>query len=108
MEFYVHDQLEEEEIIKPESPCMMKLINKQRLTKVMPNIWSTMNTIQLRVIIKEMPINGQVQLISAFNPAFWKTQPKTQKILVNEDDKVFDFRSTNEVWVVTSCKGVCR
>mgnify|MGYP007082949814 CR=1 FL=1 len=56
---------------------MLKLINEQRENTSKPNIWSTMNTVQLQVTLDLIPAGGEVHLIDSFNPAFWKTQPKT-------------------------------
>ena len=83
---------------------MIKLINEQRQNKTMPNIWSEMRTKQIQVIIEELPANGEVTLISAFDPSFWKTQYKTQKITVTEEKRHHKFHSTNEVWIVTRCR----
>ena len=106
MDFYVTDIEKEKTIEEPTSPCMMKLINEQRKDPVKPNLWSSMNTIQLKIFIDEIPENGEILLFSSFNPSFWKTQPKLQQLIVSEPGEKM-FKSTNEIWIITRCKGTC-
>ena len=89
----------------PESPCMIKLINSQREVNDKPNIWSTMNTVKIQVKVEEIPKNGEVRLISSFDPSFWMNQPKTIYEIVETEGTEMQFKSTNEVWVITRCKG---
>ena len=61
-----------------------------------------MLTVKLEITIKEMPANGEVHIISSFNPNFWKTQPKTIKKIVTQNS-YYQFQSTNEIWIITRC-----
>lgn len=61
---------------------------------------------QMTITIDEMPENGEVMLISSFNPSFWKTQGKDMEhvsVTAANEPQTFSFKSTNEIWVVTRC-----
>ena len=67
-----------------------------------------MNTIRLNVNVEKVPPNGEVHLISAYNPNFWLNQPKLEYEIVTEANTEYSFKSTNEVWIVTRCRdGPC-
>ena len=103
-ETYVEFELKKHlEIVNQESPCIYIMKNKQRSELDMPNLWSKMNSIRLNIEIEEIPANGEVHLISSFNPDFWLNQPKTEYEIVREAGVTHDFKSTNEVWVITRC-----
>lgn len=49
---YVTDDKQSERLDNPASPCIMKLENDQRKDGTTPNLWTTMNTIQLSVRVR--------------------------------------------------------
>ena len=88
-----------------ESPCIFKLENETRSDKEKPNLWSQMNSIQIKVTVAQVPANGEVHLISSYNPTFWMNQPITETYIITEPGTEKQFRSTNEVWIITRCVG---
>ena len=100
---YVTPEAKTVQISNPQSPCTYKLENETRKDPSKPNIWSKMNTIRINVTVTKIPTGGEVVLISSFKPDFWKNQPKTQTIIVNEAGTENSFSSTNEVWIMTRC-----
>ena len=101
---YVSDIKETVKTLKPESPCMYKLENESRKT-LMPNVWTQMLTRQMSITVKKIPEGGELRLISSFRVDFWKNQPKTEYIIVTEPrEEPYQFKSTNEVYIITNCK----
>ncbi len=44
-------------------------------------------------------------MISAYSPDFWMNQPKLEYKNVTDAGVEHSFKSTNEVWIVTRCRG---
>ena len=73
MLYDVDEKLRRLDILDPKSPCMAQMQNIQRKNTSKPNVWSSMLTVKLEITITEIPKNGEVHIISSFNPNFWKT-----------------------------------
>lgn len=100
---YVSDDVAKLVIENPQSPCTYMLQNVTRKEKTKPNMWSTMNTVRIRVAVNQIPADSEVLLISSYKPDFWMNQPKTQEIIITEAGEEHSFMSTNEVWIMTRC-----
>ena len=69
---YITDIAQTEQLENPASPCIMHLQNEQRKVSTKPNLWTTMNTVQLSINVKKVPEDGEILMLSNYRPDFWK------------------------------------